>query len=1329
MKKRLLTLITFVIAAVFSLIAAACVDQTVQYVVTFDAGAGTAVASQTIDEGEKATEPEDPTLEGFVFAGWYKDEACSEGQEFDFAAETITADITLYAKWEEAAAQYVVTFDTGEGTAVESQTIDEGGKATEPAEPTLDGYLFMGWYKDEACSDGQEFDFAAETISANVTLYAKWAVGQNGILFEETADGTWSVSAKEGYEFEGTVEIPAEYDGKAVTEIAEYGLRSMEASEVIIPASVTNVGAFAFYGNTNVLFVDMSASSASIGEGAFEDSALVAIELGNVVSIGADAFVGSNVTFITVPASVTSIGDNALNTPSVLEVAFLGDFPALGTTVFGDGRKEVDGVSERITVYASAESWDKLIADAEGADDLEKITAVTGIEAAYIQESDMQAAAEFVGLYTGDVKVVMGVGEYAAVVSQEEVAVVETYGTGAVFTDLGDIANRKTYVLDAEKRTAAYAAPAEDGSVISGNTLYDYVGTQVVYNVPEEVTVVAPGAGVFNPNVRYVVFGDNVTEIGDYAFFNGNVFGVIFGTGIENIGDFAFGNNSYMTEIVFLGETAPKTVGAGAFCYLSETGFIPVTYMTDSYDPALIWTPLAYEDDSWWGTESEVGEFLAAFNAGLEELGDMVAKDGNGDPIRYVDQSGGMFAQLTTSGFDAADTVYEAEFGTITMIGTDTHYMLVTLNAGDYDGKGVYEGTAYAYWNYTTGDDDAGSPVRVQIMYDYASANEMRSFFAYGKFEDGKFVSRGGEYGVFGELGKEIVSIDGYGSIVYTDKDGLTYEGTYTADGEKLTVTGIPAFTEVTFTAGEGSATAIKYGDAELTALGAEAGVFYDYANRAILELDGKSFTEGDVTYSGRLTLTYNGEVVSDAVPYTLEGSSIKFDLNGVAKTWDYSRVASDYVVKGYYDESYTTQLKFIVETATELRNTYTGELGELFLDGYFNASIGKKEYTYTLFGNGTSLILFEGAECAEVLYLDIEAKSYTEASAPEAGMFYSGSSSSYRVYFDGQGNLVYFSGSYTYGTYEYDEETKEIKAWINTQNDAKNNGWLDLDKGYGYLVYDYYGDTYMPIGRQPFDASVYPSVMVYTEKDGVWSGSSTSLTVYRSGSVFFLQAYGYPFAVVEAASLTDGTTFKATLTSSSFTDLEITFTIHVDASDTLSLTAGIDYAGGTEIVAAGDTEYVFCWLNAEKTMLGIYENSAYPSSVFCDEIEWENGGKDFAAEVLDMSDGDYFAIVVTGYGTDEMQVSVKSSSSSLYDSSDGAEYKYYRINIYSDTMLWVSNSNVEGAPGPEVAEYTAEEKDGVTYYTFTSTATQMVVTFHWNGSYFTVDREVPVNA
>ena len=388
------------IAAVFSLIAAACVDQTSNMSSRNRYTYSTAVASQTIDEGEKATEPEDPTLEGFVFAGWYKDEACSEGQEFDFAAETITADITLYAKWEEAAAQYVVTFDTGEGTAVESQTIDEGGKATEPAEPTLDGYLFMGWYKDEACSDGQEFDFAAETISSNVTLYAKWAVGQNGILFEETADGTWSVSAKEGYEFEGTVEIPAEYDGKAVTEIAEYGLRSMEASEVIIPASVTNVGAFAFYGNTNVLFVDMSASSASIGEGAFEDSALVAIELGNVVSIGADAFVGSNVTFITVPASVTSIGDNALNTPSVLEVAFLGDFPALGTTVFGDGRKEVDGVSERITVYASAESWDKLIADAEGADDLEKITAVTGIEAAYIQESDMQAAAEFVGLYT-----------------------------------------------------------------------------------------------------------------------------------------------------------------------------------------------------------------------------------------------------------------------------------------------------------------------------------------------------------------------------------------------------------------------------------------------------------------------------------------------------------------------------------------------------------------------------------------------------------------------------------------------------------------------------------------------------------------------------------------------------------------------------------------------------------------------------------------------------------------------------------------------------------------------------------------------------------------
>ena len=69
----------------------------VQYTVTFNSGEGSEVAAQTVDEGSLLTMPKDPTWEGYVFEGWYKDEACTEA--WDFAADTVIADITLYAKW------------------------------------------------------------------------------------------------------------------------------------------------------------------------------------------------------------------------------------------------------------------------------------------------------------------------------------------------------------------------------------------------------------------------------------------------------------------------------------------------------------------------------------------------------------------------------------------------------------------------------------------------------------------------------------------------------------------------------------------------------------------------------------------------------------------------------------------------------------------------------------------------------------------------------------------------------------------------------------------------------------------------------------------------------------------------------------------------------------------------------------------------------------------------------------------------------------------------------------------------------------------------------
>ena len=72
------------------------------YTVTFETNGGSEVPAQTIEEGLTATRPEDPTLEGFNFAGWYADEELTE--VYDFAA-AVTEDVILYAKWEENSSQ------------------------------------------------------------------------------------------------------------------------------------------------------------------------------------------------------------------------------------------------------------------------------------------------------------------------------------------------------------------------------------------------------------------------------------------------------------------------------------------------------------------------------------------------------------------------------------------------------------------------------------------------------------------------------------------------------------------------------------------------------------------------------------------------------------------------------------------------------------------------------------------------------------------------------------------------------------------------------------------------------------------------------------------------------------------------------------------------------------------------------------------------------------------------------------------------------------------------------------------------------------------------
>ena len=67
------------------------------YAVTFDSNGGSEVAMKFTDIGGTITEPTAPTKAEKKFGGWYRDAELND--VWNFATDTVTSDIVLYAKW------------------------------------------------------------------------------------------------------------------------------------------------------------------------------------------------------------------------------------------------------------------------------------------------------------------------------------------------------------------------------------------------------------------------------------------------------------------------------------------------------------------------------------------------------------------------------------------------------------------------------------------------------------------------------------------------------------------------------------------------------------------------------------------------------------------------------------------------------------------------------------------------------------------------------------------------------------------------------------------------------------------------------------------------------------------------------------------------------------------------------------------------------------------------------------------------------------------------------------------------------------------------------
>ncbi len=132
---------------------------------------GENVMQGTFEEGKEMRLMQ-PSRDGYTFLGWYTTPDYIAGTGISRILATQTEDITVYARWskdeEPDPTKYTVFFDSAGGSAVASQTVEEGKTATQPAAPTRAGYVFKGWNLGSAA-----YNFASP-VTGNITLVAQW---------------------------------------------------------------------------------------------------------------------------------------------------------------------------------------------------------------------------------------------------------------------------------------------------------------------------------------------------------------------------------------------------------------------------------------------------------------------------------------------------------------------------------------------------------------------------------------------------------------------------------------------------------------------------------------------------------------------------------------------------------------------------------------------------------------------------------------------------------------------------------------------------------------------------------------------------------------------------------------------------------------------------------------------------------------------------------------------------------------------------------------------------------------------------------------------------
>ena len=191
-------------------------------------------AKQVLPSGTLATRPDAPAATpGYTFGGWNK----ADGTAWDYASDKVTDNITLYAKW--AANTYTITFDTAGGSEIAPITQEYGTVITAPEAPTREGYTFIGWDKEiPTTMPAENMTVTAQWEINQYTITFDTAGGSEIIPITqdyETAITAPADPTREGYTFMGwDREIPTTMPAENITLKARWKDIEKPTGEIVI---------------------------------------------------------------------------------------------------------------------------------------------------------------------------------------------------------------------------------------------------------------------------------------------------------------------------------------------------------------------------------------------------------------------------------------------------------------------------------------------------------------------------------------------------------------------------------------------------------------------------------------------------------------------------------------------------------------------------------------------------------------------------------------------------------------------------------------------------------------------------------------------------------------------------------------------------------------------------------------------------------------------------------------------------------------------------------------------------------------------------------------